>query len=298
MTPVNNQYKDRLFKFIFGNPKNKKWTLSLYNAVNGSNYTDENDITLNTIEDVVYMHMKNDVSFLINDTMNLYEQQSSFNPNMPLRFFIYGGMLYGKFARKFGNRIYSSALLKAPTPRCICFYNGPDDKEDRIVLKLSDSFKEGSKPDIEVTVLTININYGRNRELLDSCKPLNDYSWFVSKIIEKQKNNGGDLESAIDEALAEMSDDSVIKQFLLDNQEEVKQMCITEFNDELYAAQRLEEGIEIGREQGLKQGLEQGEINAKKVMAEKLFKKSWSVEEIAELLGVSVVDVDIWLNSK
>ena len=79
-------------------------------------------------------------------------------------------------------------------------------------------------------------------------------------------------------------------------------MCITEFNDELYAAQRLEEGIEIGREQGLKQGLEQGleqgEINAKKVMAEKLFKKSWSVEEIAELLGVSVVDVDIWLNSK
>ncbi len=108
-------------------------------------------------------------------------------------------------------------MLKAPTPGRICFYNGPDNKEDRVVLKLSDSFKEGSKPDIEATVLTININYGRNRELLDSCKPLNDYSWFVCKIIEKQKNNGGDLESAIDDALAEMSDDSVIKQFLQDN---------------------------------------------------------------------------------
>ena len=39
---ANNEYKDRLFNFIFGSPENRKWTLSLYNAVNGSAYTDEN----------------------------------------------------------------------------------------------------------------------------------------------------------------------------------------------------------------------------------------------------------------
>lgn len=94
---TNREYKDRLFKFIFGNPDNKEWTLSLYNAINGSNHTNPDDIILTTIEEVVYMGMKNDVSFLISDMMNFYEQQSSFNPNMPMRFFIYAGMVYSKF---------------------------------------------------------------------------------------------------------------------------------------------------------------------------------------------------------
>ena len=97
LTDVNREYRDRLFKFIFGNPEKKEWTLSLYNAVNGSHYTDAKAIILNTIDDVLYISMKNDVSFLIGDTLNLYEQQSTFNPNMPMRFLIYAGMLYGKY---------------------------------------------------------------------------------------------------------------------------------------------------------------------------------------------------------
>ena len=94
MTPeVNNKYSDRLFKFIFGRFENREWTLSLYNAINGSNYTDPDEIEINTIESAVYLSMRNDVSFLIADVMNLYEQQSTFNPNMPMRFLIYAGML-------------------------------------------------------------------------------------------------------------------------------------------------------------------------------------------------------------
>ena len=96
-TGVNREYRDRLFRFIFGRSEKKEWTLSLYNAVNGTCYTDANALTLNTIDDVLYVGMKNDVSFLIGDTMNLYEQQSTFNPNMPMRFLIYAGMLYGKY---------------------------------------------------------------------------------------------------------------------------------------------------------------------------------------------------------
>ncbi|MBQ5439334.1 MAG: hypothetical protein IIT49_00965, partial [Clostridia bacterium] len=74
---TNREYKDRLFKFIFGNPENKEWTLSLYNAINDTSYENSDDIQLTTIQDAVYMNMKNDVSFLINDIMNFYEQQSS-----------------------------------------------------------------------------------------------------------------------------------------------------------------------------------------------------------------------------
>ena len=88
MERINNQYKDRLFKFIFGREEHKDWTLSLYNAINGSNYKEEKEIQITTIDSVVYLSMKNDVSFLLDTagTMNFYEQQSTYNPNMPVRF--------------------------------------------------------------------------------------------------------------------------------------------------------------------------------------------------------------------
>ncbi len=252
---TNRKYKDRLFKFIFGNPKNKAWTLSLYNAVNGSNYTDENAIEINTIEDAVYMEMKNDVSFLINDTMNLYEHQSSFNPNMPMRFFIYGGMLYDKFVEESDTYdLYSPKLQKAPAPRCICFFNGTNDKDDVVYLRLSDSFGENAKSDIEVVVKMININYGRSKEVLDSCKPLRDYSWFVSRVSENRKNRKMNLTEAIDEALDEMPDDSVIKGFLLANRAEVKRMSITEFNRERHEKKLRAECKAEGMAKGMAKG--------------------------------------------
>ena len=138
---INREYKDRLFKFIFGNPDKKEWTLSLYNAMNGSHYTDPEAISLNMIEDAVYMGMRNDVSFLIADTLNFYEHQSSLNPNMPMRFLIYAGMLYDKYTETNSDyHRFSSKQQKAPTPKCVCFYNGRKETGDRTVLHLSDSF--------------------------------------------------------------------------------------------------------------------------------------------------------------
>ena len=52
---MSDEHKDRVFKFLFGNPENKHWTLSLYNAVNGSSYSDPEEIQFNTIEDAVYL---------------------------------------------------------------------------------------------------------------------------------------------------------------------------------------------------------------------------------------------------
>lgn len=239
---MNRQYRDRLFKFIFGNPEHKEWTLSLYNAINGTNYTNPNDIQLTTIEDAVYMGMKNDVSFLITETMSFWEQQSTFNPNLPMRILIYAGMVYAKYVETSDNYyIYSSKQQKAPVPKCICFYNGADEKEDRTILKLSDSFPEGSDPDIEVKVTMININYGHNKELMEACQSLKDYSWLVDKI-RSNKQTMSSLEDAVDAALTDMPDDSVIKSFLLENQAEVKRMCITEYNEEKVFAQQREEG--------------------------------------------------------
>ena len=83
---TNLKVKDRLFRFIF---RKKEDLLDLYNAVNDSNYWNIEDLEVNTLEDAVYLSMKNDISFLIGGTMNLYEHQSTYNPNMPIRGLMY-----------------------------------------------------------------------------------------------------------------------------------------------------------------------------------------------------------------
>ena len=259
---TNRQYKDRLFKFIFGNPENKEWTLSLYNAINNTSYTNADDIQITTIQDAVYMKMKNDVSFLVNNIMNFYEQQSTFNPNMPMRFLIYSGMVYSKYIENTKEyHEFSSVQQKAPAPQCICFYNGTSDKDDRMILKLSDSFEPDSRSDIEVYVTMININHGHNKNLLETCKPLEEYSWFVDRVrvLQKEKTT---LEECVDIALSELPDDSLIKPFLLANKAEVKRMCITEYNEKRTLDQKIEEGIVIGEKRGIeigeKIGIEKG----------------------------------------
>ena len=82
---LNREYKDALFKFIFGNEERKEYTLSLFNALNDTCYDDPREVKLVTLEDVLFISIKNDVAFILSDTLNLYEQQSTWNPNMPLR---------------------------------------------------------------------------------------------------------------------------------------------------------------------------------------------------------------------
>ena len=247
----NRNNKDRLFKYIFGREEHKDWTLSLYNAVNGSSYTNPDDIVINTIDDVMYLGMKNDVSFIISETMNIYEQQSSFNPNMPIRQFIYAGQLYGKHIEKHSVNIYGSSLKKLPAPKLICFYNGENDRPEREVLKLSDAFVGQS--DINVEVSMININFGKNKELLTGCKVLGEYSWIVQEIRKNRKEMG--LDMAIENAIKRMDKDALLKPFLTGHLAEVKYMCLREYTEneikEMFKKDGVEEGIEIGEYSGM-----------------------------------------------
>jgi len=124
MPTVSREYKDRLFNFIFGSEENKAWTLNLYNAVNGTSYTDPGLISINTIKEVLYLGMHNDVSFLIAGEINLYEQQSSYNPNMPLRLLQYLGNLFEKYITERNLNKYGSTLIMLPVPKLVVFYNG------------------------------------------------------------------------------------------------------------------------------------------------------------------------------
>lgn len=178
MPTVNREYKDRLFSFLFGSESNKEWTLSLYNAVNDTHYTNSEDIQFTTIEDAVYMGMKNDLSFILFQVMNIYERQSTYNPNMPVRQLVYAGKLYDKYIQRNKLNIYGKKVARLPIPKLVTFYNGTEGKDDEI-LRLSDAFEpgeEGVGADIEVRVRMININYGQNREILKACRPLMEYA--------------------------------------------------------------------------------------------------------------------------
>ena len=278
MSEINREYKDRLFVFIFGREENKKWTLSLYNAVNGTDYTDENAIEITTMSDAVYMGMRNDVSFIITEFISLFEQQSTYNPNMPVRQLMYLGRLYDKYIDATKQNLYGTRQIKLPVPKLVTFYNGREDVPDKI-LRLSDSFSANAElSDVEVSVRLININLGRNKELLESCRPLKEYSWFVDSVRNKKDHGKMSLEEAVDCTLDEMPEDFHIREFLIGNRAEVKNMCLTEYNE----AETMQMFKEEGREEGRVEGLEEGrEIRDREKITDML-RRGKTVEEIVE----------------
>ena len=245
---VNDEYKDRLFKFIFGNPENKQWTLALYNAVNGTNYDDPEAIQFNTIGEFLYLKMKNDTSFIIYFEMNLWEHQSTFNPNMPMRFLRYGTYLYEKFIATTDYYEYSSTLQPIPTPKCICFYNGTKEEPEKKILSLSDAYE--GVGDIEVRVTMYNVNYGKSQELLDACEPLKEYAWLVDAV-RRHQTEKMDLDAAVDAAVDEMPEAFVIREFIVANQAEVKAMLFTEYNEEKIMEKEHQEGYKEGHTEGV-----------------------------------------------
>jgi hypothetical protein len=256
MPTINKKYKDRLFSFLFGSETNREWTLSLYNGVNGTNYENPEDIYFTTIENAVYMGMKNDISFILFYVMNIYEQQSTYNPNMPVRQLMYAGKLYDKYIQMNNLNIYGKTMVRLPLPKLVTFYNGTEGEEDKI-LCLSDAFEcdgEAMEPDIEVKTRMININYGHNTKLMKACRPLAEYAWFVEQI-RGNRINGMEIGEAVDKAINDMPADYQIRMFLMGNRAEVKDMCITEYNE----AETMKMLREEGREEGRKEGREEGE---------------------------------------
>ncbi len=251
MAQVNREHKDRLFNYIFGQEKNKEWILSLYNAVNNSEYKNAEEIELTTLEDVLYMGMKNDSSFILHGIVSLWEHQSSYNPNMPVRELMYVAKLYDKYIHEHKQNIYGEKQICLPLPKLVVFYNGLSDQPDESILQLSDSFPEELKDveaDVSVRVRMLNINRGRNLKLMKQCKPLDEYAWFIGEIREQMALKK-DIETAVEEAINLMPEDYQIKPFLIGNKAEVKDMCLTEYKEEETMQLFREEGREEGREE-------------------------------------------------
>ncbi len=243
---INPRHKDRIFCTIFGTEKYKGYALELYNAVNGSNYTDPAELAIITLEDAIYIKMKNDMAYLISGNVALYEHQSSINPNMPIRGFMYLGELYSKFLKKDRARIYNRTLVKIPTPQYIVFYNGTDSYPECSKLRLSDAFiNPRDDNEFEFTATVYNINLGNNEKLLDACKPLKGYSTLIDKI--RKNSLLMPHEEAVDEAVKYCIDNGILEDVLSEERSAVMLEMLTKFDEKSYEEGLREEGREEER---------------------------------------------------
>lgn len=233
--PVYYTYKDRVFRLLF---REKRRLLELYNALNGTAYTNEEELTVNTLENAIFIKMKNDVSFIIDCNMCLYEHQSTYCPNMPLRGFFYFADLYKK--QLGGIDLSIRKKIKIPTPHYIVFYNGLEKRDGEFFQNLSEAFEDDSEGCIELSVRVININFGQNRELLGRCKSLYGYAYFVDTIRRNLKSM--ELKRAVETAVEECISKDILKDFLLEQKAEVIAMSIYEYNEEYVRKSLFEDG--------------------------------------------------------
>ena len=242
---INKKYKDTVFRMLFG--KDRSELLKLYNAVNDSDYTNADDLEINTLEDAIYVSMRNDVSFVFCDNLNLYEHQSSLNPNLPLRNLFYVSDLLQEITAEMN--IYGSKRLDIPTPRFVMFYNGEDDLGDVCEYRLSEMFiKKEERPQLELVVNIVNINDGQDNKVMNNCKTLQEYSKLVAMIRMNRRTMG--IEEAVKKAVDDCISQGVLREFLLKNKARVIKMSIYEYDEKKQRKLDQEEGIEIGEKIG------------------------------------------------
>lgn len=273
------KFRDRLFIAIFGkdNERSKRWRLDLYNVLNGTNYTDPDALKLNTIENVIFVTMYNDVSFLIDSQMTLYEQQSRPNANMPLRGLFYFSQLYQKYLTQEDMDLQRPSIVKIPNPRFVVFYNGQSERPERYKLRLSEAFEiENKSGDFEWTAEVININPNKNESLVKRCKPMYDYVRLVGRI-SANKKSGMKIEQAVSEAVGWAIEENFLEGFVREQKEEIIGMYLTEYNEE--------RAIRNWRQDGIIEGAQQKAVeDARKLLAD----GKYTAEEISALLEIPV----------
>ena len=233
--PVPNRtYKSTIFIRLM---EDKRKLLEVYNAVSGNNYTDPDLLTINTLENAIYMSVKNDVSFLIDSRLYLYEHQSTYSPNLPLRLLLYLGDLYAGMTEN--KNLYGRKLVKIPPPQFLILYNGEEELPDRKILRLSDMYAvEEAEHKLELEAVMLNINAGHSPELLSVCSILWEYAEYTARVRKYAEKHS--IEDAVERAIEECIEEGILEEFLRKNRAEAKNMSIYEYNQEKHLRQERE----------------------------------------------------------
>lgn len=279
----NRTYKATIFAMLF---EDKEHLLELYNAVSGKHYTNPEMLEINTLENAIYMAIRNDISFLIDARLSLYEHQSTYSPNLPLRFLLYISALYSSMTKD--ANLYGTKAIELPPPRFVIFYNGKDEQPDRQILKLSDLYTINEECSLELEAVMLNVNSGHNKELMEMSHTLWEYAEYTARVREYTETM--ELEEAVERAIEECIQEGILKEFLEKNRAEAKNMSIFEYDQERHIKQEREEAWEEGRKAGKRDMLWK--------LAEKKLRKGKTITEIAEELEESEETIKEILDSR
>ena len=291
---VTSKFKDNVFCMLY---RDKRNLLELYNALNNSAYTNVDDLQVTTLNGGSYMKYKNDASFLLCMSLYMFEQQSSKNPNMPLRFLHY---VSDVFRELFSNSmLHRRSMIKIPVPHFVTFYNGLEKwVEDEDEIRLSDMYEiPTDNPELELKVRVININ--EDVHILNKCKTLRDYMTFVNKVRFKMGVEGDNVRIAVTEAMNECIDEDILVDFFEQHREEVVEVSIYDYDEEEvrrvlaeeYAQEYAQKVAKEVSEKAFAEGEQSGrQINLINMVIKKV-KKSKTLETIASELEEEEADI-------
>ena len=271
--------------------------LDVYNAMAGTAYTDPEIIEVHTLESGVSLTVHNDASFVVSmdSVLNIYEHQSTYNPNMPLRELIYFVTIIKKLVE---NRyLLSHKLVKIPTPKFAVFYNGEKTRPEREVLKLSDAYENRSdEPQLELICTVYNINPGNNEDLKKRSQTLREYMIFVGYVNEnlaKAKKGDKDYETAIRDAVNRCIAEDILKEFLLERGEDVQKIMMFDLTYEKQMENAKREWFNDGVEEGRASGIAEGTVRHLVTSVVKKVQKNKTLDQIADELEESVEDIQL-----
>jgi hypothetical protein len=276
---ANTRYKDSVFSFLFSDSDTLR---ELYGAIAGIELPPDVPVAINTLEDVLYKSLLNDISFEIgNKLVVLVEHQSTINPNMAVRLLLYIARIYEKITS--GRNVYGRKKLLIPRPECIVLYNGREAYPERGELRLSESFEEAASlgvpreavPGLELAVKVYNINQGYNEGMVRRCERLKGYSVFIGKVREMEAGGSG-REEAMEGAIRWCIGNGVLRRFFEVHGSEVVNMLMTEW--------KLEDALVVEREEGRERGLEEGRIE----IAKAALAKGMSPETVSGITGLDI----------
>jgi predicted transposase/invertase (TIGR01784 family) len=284
----NRQYKDSLFvTFLTEDPAR---LIEVYNAVFDADVPPDAEVEINTLENVLYHTVNNDLSFTLgNSLVVLMEDQATLNMNMPLRLLMYLARVYEKLLPS--KAVYAVKTIKVPKPEFVVFYNGKEEMPDTLELKLSEAFKDAhTKETLELTVTMYNINPGHNEQIRSRSKALRDYSTFIAKIHEYEKS-GTPLAEAIGSGVKYCIENGVMPEFIKKHSSEVMNMLFVEYDPVEARQVAIEEGYEDGREDGRKEGRKEGAADARREYARRMKADGVDVALIGKYTSLSADEI-------
>lgn len=282
MSNGNREFKSDVFSMLMEDKEN---ALSVYNALNGTSLTNADELEIHTLDKGVSLTIRNDAAFVVDAALSIYEHQSTVCPNMPVRNLIYYTTIVSKILKN--KNIYGKKMITIPVPKFVVFYNGEQEQPEKYDMKLSDAFeKKTDNLELELVCKVYNINFGKNKELLERCRVLKEYMIFVDYVRKYHEEQGYDeLEKAINKAIDRCIEEGVLANFLMENRAEVVKVTQLDYTfDRQITLERKD-----AREEGKKEGKEEGKLEE---ILSSVREGDYSKERGAEKLGISVEEFE------